>query len=441
MFEKTIMDLIPSISQQRLIDIDQEIIGLMSNNAFCFGNVKTKLLTQRNRMVKNGKSVISLKRRRIYYYDKDSKEYIYLKFVKKEIDKALSIKYPNRSEIMKRLFNDLYLLKNLNDFVLVKVDLKDFFNSINSSFVFERYIRESKISRIYKNTIEDYSNKHKYCYAGLNLSNSYAELACRKFDKTLTSKLKNRGMIFYERYVDDMFFIFNRFIEKDNLVDEINNIIINSFENSRVKINMDKFTYISRRNDLSTKSKDIDFLGYNFKISETNRKLKIEYGITESKLRKYNNRLQRILMDYKVNGNIELLRQRLKYYCARVVMTDSSDPDGGFIVVGLIANYSELRNVINDIDKRTRCFLESSILNSMKKNNIAKPYFVEQRIDVDSMYSLLSNLRRNRAIIFDQSIGLKYEKIVSMIRRLGGNVPITCTYDEVVKYYISLIKM
>ncbi len=106
----------------------------------------------------------------------------------KEMDRIFKIEYASRSNIISLLFNTIPVIKNLNDFVIIRADFKSFFDSVLKQHVYEKYIETSLMGRRDKEILLDYIREFKYCFAGLCLLNGMIEIVCRDFDKFLFEK-------------------------------------------------------------------------------------------------------------------------------------------------------------------------------------------------------------------------------------------------------------
>ena len=191
----------------------------------------------------------SRKKRVIYSFPKLSIENMLSHYLKRQLDRAFQIKYASRSKIINLLFNTLVAIKNMNDFVIVRADFKSFFDSVKSEYVYKKYILPSIIKREDKQLLEKYVKNFKYCYAGLCLSNGMTEIVCKDFDIVLKARLSEYGVFFYERYVDDMLIMFNKYISEDAIKSIIKEAIIEVFDSCPVRLSSSpgKFSYISRR--------------------------------------------------------------------------------------------------------------------------------------------------------------------------------------------------
>ena len=341
------------------------------------------------------------------------------------------------------LFNTIPVLKNMNDFVIIRADFKSFFDSVLSRFVYEKYVLPSLLHRGDKDILEKYIDEFKYCYAGLCLSNGMTEIVCRDFDKRLKAKLTAYGVFFYERYVDDMLIMLNNYISQDEIIDIINKTINETFGICPVKLSTSpgKFSYISRRG-LAAAQK-FNFLGYEFFINELSGKISFQYGIAEKKRNRYSNIIERAFVQYAVNQNEELLRQRLKIFSSRVVIARQlMGTSFDWLTKGVIANYNELRNYTEYLHSDTEEFLKNLYYVLLRKYHLKRPYFISKRHDEQSMYNLFSNMKRNRTLLFEQSIGIPQEVLLDWMLRIDPSYSSRGKdYYRIVVEYLEKIKI
>lgn len=389
------------------------------------------------------------KKRVIYSFPKLSVENMLSHYLKQQLDRAFHIKYASRSKIINLLFNTLVATKNMNDFVVVRADFKSFFDSVKSEYVYEKYILPSIIKREDKQLLEKYVENFKYCYAGLCLSNGMTEIVCKDFDIVLKARLSEYGVFFYERYVDDMLIMFNNYISEDRIKNIIRETIIEVFGSCPVRLSSSpgKFSYISRRNLVP--SQNFNFLGYEFFILKTvNRKgeeiIDFEYGIAEKKRTKYSNMIERAFIKYKLTGNDEVFRQQLKIFSSRVVIARQIlDSNFDWLTKGVIANYNELQNVCDYLNVDTKTFLSDLFYQLLRKFDIKRPYFLPKRTsNEESIYNLYSNMKRNRSLLFEESIGVPKEVVLEWIHKID---PFYSSYGKdyyrIVVDYLEMIKI
>lgn len=389
------------------------------------------------------------KKRVIYSFPKLSVENMLSHYLKQQLDRAFHIKYASRRKIINLLFNTLVATKNMNDFVIVRADFKSFFDSVKSEYVYEKYILPSIIKREDKQLLEKYVENFKYCYAGLCLSNGMTEIVCKDFDIVLKARLSEYGVFFYERYVDDMLIMFNNYISENRIKNIIRETIIEVFGSCPVRLSSSpgKFSYISRRNLVS--SQNFNFLGYEFFILKTvngrrDEIIDFEYGIAEKKRTKYSNMIERAFINYKLTGNDEVFRQQLKIFSSRVVIARQIlGSIFDWLTKGVIANYNELQNVCHYLNVDTKTFLSDLFYQLLRKYDIKRPYFLPKRTsNEESIYNLYSNMKRNRSLLFEESIGVPKEVVLEWIHKID---PFYSAYGKdyyrIVVEYLEMIKI
>lgn len=389
------------------------------------------------------------KKRVIYSFPKLSVENMLSHYLKQQLDRAFHIKYASRRKIINLLFNTLVATKNMNDFVIVRADFKSFFDSVKSEYVYEKYILPSIIKREDKQLLEKYVENFKYCYAGLCLSNGMTEIVCKDFDIVLKARLSEYGVFFYERYVDDMLIMFNNYISENRIKNIIRETIIEVFGSCPVRLSSSpgKFSYISRRNLVS--SQNFNFLGYEFFILKTvngrrDEIIDFEYGIAEKKRTKYSNMIEHAFINYKLTGNDEVFRQQLKIFSSRVVIARQIlGSNFDWLTKGVIANYNELQNVCHYLNVDTKTFLSDLFYQLLRKYDIKRPYFLPKRTsNEESIYNLYSNMKRNRSLLFEESIGVPKEVVLEWIHKID---PFYSAYGKdyyrIVVEYLEMIKI
>lgn len=113
--------------QEKIIS---DIKSAFNDATFHFENSKSLMLNQ------------SGKKRLVKQYDNlYSPENILCQSIKQILDRAFKIKYPNRNKTTRTLFSVLSAAIQMSDFTIVKFDFKDYFNSVSSIYVFEKYLK------------------------------------------------------------------------------------------------------------------------------------------------------------------------------------------------------------------------------------------------------------------------------------------------------------
>ncbi len=383
------------------------------------------------------------KKRFGYMYNKNSIEYIVCLYLKKRIDREFNIKYPNRNKIIRTLFSTLTLLKNMQDFTIYKFDFKDFFNSISSSYVNQIYIKGSNLSRTEKSLLTQYYDNFRYTFSGLSISNTLCELIARDFDNILKQKLKDFGIIFYQRYIDDGLIISNINMAEKNLETIIEEVISTVFYRHnisikcRVKLNPDKSIYISKGNLHETKI--LKYLGYQINFELKSNQMTLSYGMTEEKIHKYQNKLNKLISDnIKSKFSEELLRQKVKAFCHRIVYLSSHKNEIIWKSKGLIANYKELQHHLSNLTPSTKDFLKNAVENAFIYNQIPLPYYLKS--DKNS-YTLFNTLEKEKSMIFVEHIGYDLNTLRKLAKRIGIREADKLNYNQLLAKYLIALKV
>lgn len=408
-------------SSAQINRIVAKVKSSLENSKYNFSNSDSIVLN------KNGK-----KRFIKLYSDLYSSERILCQCVKQIIDRTFKIKYPNRNKIIKSFFGILAAVRQMSDFTIVKFDFKDYFNSVSTTYVFEKFLKSKIINRFELDLIKDFAYNTKYTYAGFHTSNAIAEIIARHFDDAIRQALTSKGILFFERYIDDSILILNEHIDEEEIKIILQKSLATVFYDNEInvkrkcktKFNDTKFRYISRRL-LSATSLSVDYLGYEFWFSSnSNKKIDIQYGITKDKRDKYSRRIGKLIECY-INprhtgfNNLELLRHRITAFSSRVVYLNKKNRSNVWKVKGFISNYGELRYLLgtNLIHNDTEMFLRTMVEEAFCRAEIAKPYFIKG-VHTASRYNLLQNMKVNRTILLVDHIGYDYNSLVKLCAQI-----------------------
>ena len=374
-------------------------------------------------------------------------------YLKRILDRKFHIKYPNRNEFIRSLFDMIAALHTMNNFTILKFDFETYFATVSSEYVYKKYIETSSLERFQIKMFEEFVTKTKYTYAGFNTSNILCEIIARDFDDKLKLNLKNLGLIFYRRYIDDGIIILNKKVEKKACITIIENVIKEVFFDPHIivknkcttRLNNGKTKHISSY-DLAINqiNDDFDFLGYKFVISSTMSSNNLitssfQFGITKKKIDRYNKRIDDIVKAYMSDKNIELLRHKIKAFTSRTVYRVPKYKVMIWKAKGFIANYQELRYRLDMLTPDTNDFLRNSVKNAFYNNNLSLPYFLLVKDD-ESIYSLYNNMFNFRTLLFVDKIGITKEKLDKMCNEIGV-YDAKKGYDELVRTYLIAVKV
>lgn len=423
--EKAVRKIVYGEKNERLTEEEiNELIADVRESA----NKKSYNFAKMNSLVINQHD----KKRQVKQYaDNRSIENVLSQCIKQIIDKTCKIKYPNRKMVMKSLFGVIKGITSMIDFTIYKFDFKDFFNTISTEYVYEKYLKSRILDRNELNLIKTYSAQTKYTYAGLKPSNSFAEIIGKAFDEGVLEKFFDRGLIYYERYVDDCIIVFNQNISEVKLKSELLQILNITFFDDKVscskqcktKFNNRKSSYVSRRTLLTGNSK-FDYLGYQFtffpKGNETQKKIEVQYGISKAKQEKYQKRINGFVKSYKDIANpsrmdFNLLRLQVLGFTCREVYVDKKQKNETWVEKGIISNYSELRYLeSNKIDEETNSFLAKCVYRAFNENKVTVPSYARV-----GKYNLSENLKRNRTFVLVEHIGYDYKSLSRLCEKIG----------------------
>lgn len=407
------------------------------------------------------------KKRFVKRYDNlYSCENILSQCIKQILDKTFRIRYPNRNKMIRELFNIMGATIKMSNFVVLKFDFRNYFNSISSSYAFEKFIKSKVLDRFELSLIDDYMHKTKYAYAGLAPSNAIAEIAGAAFDHAVMEVFQNLGLIYYARYIDDCVLILNDHMEQTELQKLLDQILSDIFHDTTIesdkkcktKYNTSKLSYISKQKLFASPpaTYSFDFLGYEFILhsypppkSKKLPELKIKYGITPAKRKKYSTRIDKLIEEYTndpSHENLELLRHRIAAFTAREVYLSKRFRSNVWNVKGFIANYGELRYFldIGQIETSTHDFLNSMVIDAFNRAKISLPYFLKAQ-QTTSGYNLLNNLKANKTFVFVEHIGYDYNSLAKLCNQIG--IPTRDLngkdreYSTLVKDYLIKVKV
>lgn len=394
--------------------------------------------------LKQGAKIRNVKMYRLF-----STEIILSQYIKQILDRQFKVKYPNRNKVVHTLFDFLKAVKQMSEFTIIKFDFKDYFNSVSSIYVFEKYIKWKMTDRREAELINVFTEQTKYSYTGLSTSNLISEIIAIEFDKLIRQEFSKYGLLFFERYIDDTIIILNQHLDvnvcEDIMKTSLQKVYYDNSVSSTVRcktqFNQSKFKMITRRS-LSETPLSVDFLGYEFFLyKNSNGTTKIQYGITEEKRNKYSKRIDKIIEDYKINYDIELLRHRILAFASRTVYVSKKFKNDIWKVKGIINNYGELRFLIgtNLLHPDTRVFLERMIEDAFSRNSVPLPYFMIGARDQRG-YNLLKNLEVNKTLLLVEHVGYDKQGLDKLCNQIGISIS-GKGYEALVREYLIRTKV
>lgn len=148
---------------------------------------------------------------------------------------------------------------------------------------------------------------------GLSVSSCLSELTMKYFDIEIKQL---EGVYYYARFVDDIII----FCTSEDCKNRVWNAVVEKLQDMSLSLN-DSKSYCLSTDDLKSDSKPLMYLGYSFSFhkNEIDRNGKKEYkffsytDIAPSKVNKIKTRIVRAFVSASKNGNMDLLKDRIKY--------------------------------------------------------------------------------------------------------------------------------
>lgn len=443
----------PRVNQKQLDKLSEKILQKILEQKIDFSDLANSCITQKKYLENNKK------KRRIKKFSEPEEDVLSI-CVKRYLDRIFKIKFPNRNRICKTLFSTIPAIAQMLDFTIIRFDFKDYFNSLNSQYVFHKFIKTHIAHRNEYELIEQYVEQTCWAYCGLRASNSIAEIIGLNFDNILKALMHQYGVIYYERYIDDGLVILNSYLNKTEAETIIKKAVQITFYDedilkkykitNHVKINDNKSSYISSR-DAIKNARDIEFnfLGYFFKLTPNTilgkkgnpNKFNITYGISKEKQLKNLDRLRKLIRPYYIldktkedeHKNLTLLEHRIRCFTTRQVYVLRHLKSYTWKTKGLISNYGELRYLTNTelLDKETKSFLSNAIYQIFNEFGGKIPQFV-------SNYNLLKNMEKNKTMLFVRGIGYDHKSLIRICKQVGIKPK---SYDGLVRDYLIKMKV
>lgn len=402
-------------------------------------NLKSKLLKHKSNS-------------RIVYSARDGEIHKELQKINKEIINKYSLKLPNRNAIIKTIIQFLSqgeinlkrkeLLFTPLDFKVIKMDIKNFFPSINKHILYKKIVKSSILNDSSIGTIKSFifSNEYKGIPLGLSFSNSLSELYLEDFDSIVQLQW---NPLLYVRYVDDLLIIVNDAVDED----EVKNFIKAQLKEYHLEVNNEK-TIVRKSNSHHFK---FDYLGYEFSKyqirfinseGKEKTKNKLAIDISEKKFKaKFLNKLiryfKRFKNDHDQPESFWILYYRLKNLIHGVL---SKGDNNQVIKFGLSYSYG----LINS-EARMRMFLKMyhHFIRYYKKNNYlsSRQVYILFNIVSTSNTVVTSNSSREDILSLLNN-RYHYEKLsVKILEQICSRIGVSFSSQQYTHEYLEFNKI
>jgi retron-type reverse transcriptase len=255
-----------------------------------------------------------------------------LEFLNRRIIEKFKVHFPNRDKIT---YSIIQKLNEQLDYHVIRLDIKDFFNSIPQNKLLQKLKESSLLSSeeyyLVKEMLKLIPNGVPQ---GISISNTLADIYLEGFDYKL--KRIHPRISLYSRYVDDILILVNGSLssfEKNEIDKKITNVFkYYGFQKNDKK---EKHTSFIK----SSTTFQFDYLGYSYSIKNN----KLYMSISPDKYSKILKKVDFCFRDYQKNKNINLLEERLNLLTSKIIMNKIKDKKS-FFSFGIIESYKRINH-------------------------------------------------------------------------------------------------
>lgn len=309
------------------------------------------------------------------------------------ITNILYEKPKSRTKICKEL--KAYLQEG-TPYNVYKLDIKNFFESVSIQIIKNVVKKNKRLSLHTKNLIIEYLHllNTDSLPRGIEFSPMLAELILEPFDSKIRSLPE---VIYYSRFVDDIVIITLAVEKTKAFYKKIASLLPYDLQfNYNKKCILEISSYkVSHKNKSDIQNNSFDYLGYEFKITDSisdgnsNERMKqskhnfrpIEVNVSSKKIKSIKTKISQSFVSYKKNHNFDLLKKRLSFLSSNHYLKQKKHliktPTGIYYNYSLIDKHS--KSLIS-LDK----YLYSQIL---KKNTLLDP---QQQKELLSSFSFIA---------------------------------------------------
>jgi hypothetical protein len=277
-----------------------------------------------------------IKRDKPTYQTTNVEDAISIKLLDRYLRRIYKVRQSDRNRIVSQVKT---LLQDSGDYAVLRLDIEKCYESMDFEKIIDKLNNDMILAPSCMRLLHSIL---KYCKAtgikglprGLAISPTLAELYLEPIDKFIK---QFEGVVYYTRYVDDLFILVDRNIEYrlfEQLKTELSNITLTLNDNSEEK------KYIG-----PSQNANFNYLGYSFKVTPTRKKPnKVEVTISPAKLSKIKQKIAKSLHDYSKTSDIRLLQQRLNYLA---VIKEIKKSKNGVLLGGIAYNYRYVSDQFN----------------------------------------------------------------------------------------------
>lgn len=255
----------------------------------------------------------TVKGRHLYQYGSLPKE-LTLRKLARNIQVLTKVTQSNRDDIIRSL---IALLGEGTDYCIYKVDIKNFYPSLDRSYIDNRLRLDSRFPQTSYTVWQSFSRSLTSqnipgLPLGLSLSATLSEYAMRDFDRQIANL---PGVYYFARYVDDIVILAVEQTNQDAFLETVADHLPLGLQ---LNLKKTKAVPIHRKSNLPSLDGSFDFLGYQISISMKHRNAdkkmvrRVDVDIAEKKISRLKSRIILSLLDFINGGSFQNLEDRLK---------------------------------------------------------------------------------------------------------------------------------
>lgn len=295
-------------------DVDASLdqtIEYWKNNGLYLSSINTKVV--------NGKTVFSLSR---------VEDAFAIKLLDRFVRRIYKVRQSDRSRIVKQVIT---LLKDSGDYHVLRLDIKNCYESINLEKVIAKFQDDLILSPDCIRLLNDTNRQLKSEYGfhglprGLSISPTLAELYLEELDQKIAA---NSDVIYSARYVDDIILI-----TTDGKLEKLKIELNKTLANMGLEFNASENKNFSG----SSRSANFNYLGYAISVTaKQNKPNQVDVSISKEKINKIKFRIQKSLYVNSKIKDIKLLKRRIEFLSLLKAVKNGKN---GALLAGLAHNY------------------------------------------------------------------------------------------------------
>ena len=252
----------------------------------------------------------------IYMVKRSPEAYLALKYIQHSMRRLYKVKQKNRDLIINQIVSNFK--ENHYPAVIVRTDIKDFYESMDPNFILEKINRENLLLPSAKQIINkvlrgEYMVKHgntKGIPRGLGISAYLAEIYLSDIDLIFKA---HPSVLYYARFVDDIFLVLKR--ENDIIPATALKFATDTISKFGLAVNTTK-TISFEVSKAVPKLQKTDYLGYQLAFKSN---LGCNVDLSKKRTRRLLNKIRRSFIAYHVGAKKDeckarkMLRKRIKF--------------------------------------------------------------------------------------------------------------------------------